>query len=275
MIDHQGASKRRAIINIRLAKMQNCVEALKRESVDIKKLAINDQYIRIGGNGYTLVSLGENSPLCGFGTHSVVTTDGIKKHIQGVVSGKYHAKAIKATRVERSVQSYLIKKAILSDKSLLKSLNIDRPSRNCDILFALDEVQVGDKNHKPSTRCDMIGVVINRDKAFPVLIEIKYDRLLTELRAQLNSMANEYIESQDHFCNLLSASVGLKIEHLESAREMKKIIIWPALDNPDHAQADYGDLHKSNIAVLEFNRFNKMPAEGLSFAPINADVIWE
>ena len=224
MKDKKNSSREEVII-YRLCEMIKKVKELKAEEengkINIKNLAKNDKYIRICGESYRAVSLNQESPLCGYAQYGVKT---IKTIIEKHFNNKIHKveKNVLEKKEERRIQSLLIKRALMNNRSLNAALNI---SIFDEFLFALDEVSFGDNKHPKIVRCDILAVGSEKGNFFPVLIELKSVRHQKELIYQLDNFLKEIKENiKVKFVELLETCTGKKINQDEKIR---KVIIWP------------------------------------------------
>jgi hypothetical protein len=269
-IDKKSMS-RSQVIQYRLQLMINMVSERNR-LIDLTLLASNDQYVRVCGEKYMGVSLNDKSPILGIGKNSN-KLDTVVKYLldkkPNLLSDKDWA-----SKEERRVQAYLIKKALINGNNLNECLGLDNFFD--ELYFCLDEVSIGDNNHKhpdPSkpqiVRCDLLCVGLIGGKYYPVLIELKYKRQLTRLIEQLENFIVDIQDIENPevaklFSKLMVEASG--IGDIELEQEFKKVIVWPRSKSPQKstklalqrndiievnydASHEYSDISKWNFAA--------------------------
>ncbi len=146
---------------------------------------------------------------------------------------------------EKELQAWMIREALLHNLSLRHVLK--GPFRNGDgspryfddILFALDEVQLGDKYHPVplksggagSVRCDMLCVGIKDGTGYPILVELKSERQLRTLMKQLGNFASLVMHDdglRKRFECLLQSACGRENVNNVDASQVLKSLVWPA-----------------------------------------------
>lgn len=209
---------------------------------NLPKLNSKKCYIRIAGRGFRAISLHNASPLCEF--KKAPYTKDIKLMLD-------HAKnpiSQVEGNPERKIQCYLIKNALANDFDLKKVLGINNAIYD-ELLFALDEVVLVKAPNIPKIRCDILAVGVKDAVAFPVLIELKYERQKTILNDQLNVFCDKMHDIfRDEFANLLSNCVNKKV----SMSKIGKMIVWPAPDGKT-SQNTMPYFKKKGIDVIEYS----------------------
>jgi hypothetical protein len=135
-----------------------------------------------------------------------------------------------AIKKERRLQSWIIKQALMNRRDLMKSQIFECLKESFDeLIFALDEVSFGDKNHKHPieeadiVRCDLLAVGVKDGNTFPVVIELKTSRDLGRLIEQLKNAEREIISHEQEIRSLMELITGKKI----SDSTVKKVLVWP------------------------------------------------
>jgi len=216
------------------------------------------RYTRIGGNGYRAISIAEKTPMQGFYEpgSTVKTMQKIDVHFN---KGKVHV--AQRSKPEASLQAWIIRHALQHNLSLKKLLQGGGLDQFDDILFALDEVSLGDSNHKIPLndnsevvmRCDIlaVGIYNGNRKGHPILIELKWKRALKELFRQLDDFSN-LISSEllaSPFETLLGACVGIDVD----CSKVYKCLIWPPATGGQSSETDKRLKEHSDISVFEYN----------------------
>lgn len=188
----------------------------------VLELAENNQYLRICGEEYMPVSLGEKSPLSGYGqgkcSNLSVALEQFKREKPNVIDPE-----ILKNKGERRLQSWLIKNALLEDRSL-KSCFSSAISYFDELLFALDEVSMGDVNHLPVGRCDLLCVGLKTGSWVPVVVELKSLRQGEKLVKQVTDYAKELASFRDQLDPLLEEITGKSVAN----SEIHKLVVFPA-----------------------------------------------
>ena len=202
-----------------------------------------DKYIRICGESYRAVSLNEASPLMGFVKNNAKNIDTILDHFKKGEPSKINGNG----RPERKLQSWLIKQSLQNKLSLKSALALDDEKYD-DLLFALDEVSLGDNNHQPIIRCDILAVGLQNGNAFPVLIELKSARDKARLIEQLESFVHRIEQFRNEFEELLSNCVNKKVS---ASDKIGKMVIWPK--NMTARQESADQFHEKGTDVIEYD----------------------
>ena len=244
-VDKKGKT-REEIIKWRLGNMTKMAEEVRRTK-DLKTLAKENKYIRIGGEAYRAVSLNANFPLCGFTRGKSENLETIDKHFKKEIDESLSlAETVLENKEERRLQCWLIRESLRKDRDLKSTLNLSNSPYD-ELLFAVDEVSLGDKNHGPIYRCDILAVGVNESRAFPVLIELKSNRSKKTLEDQLENFCKEIRNHKNEFSSLLGICTGKKV----LCDNPRKMIIWPKNDSAQ-ATAHRRELNNKKIDVIEY-----------------------
>jgi len=206
-----------------------------------------DWYIRIGGNGFRAVSVNDATPLKGFSNKGASENfEAIKKIFENGIP-QIPGKPVP----ERSLQSWLIKQALRHKGELKNVLGLDNGGYK-HLFFALDEVSLGDKDHKPIIRCDIVAVGVDlQGKAFPVIIELKSSRAQTDLMRQLDGFSAEMGNYSSEFFELLEKCVGIKLDTMQA----RKIVIWPKSQKDNRkTEETIKTYNRNKIDVLQYKK---------------------
>lgn len=255
-----SAEETHKVIRNRLVGMAEMARLVDSKNINIGELARDSKYIRICGESFRAVSLLDSYPLCGVNKSGSKRLDTILKQLE-LWKGDSLAPEVLKHKGERRLQCWLIHNALQNKRDLMKPLGLGNEIFD-KLLFALDEVSLGDSNHSlenlsgfKSTidceneikivRSDIIAVGIKNKEVFPVIIELKYDRSRKRLKEQLENFRKLIEIFNEEFKQLLKDCTG----HVVNS-EPKKILIWPALENTNHVTIN--ELHKEGIGVIEF-----------------------
>lgn len=257
------------IIARRLEGMNVRAQALQENKELIGQYVEKKCYVRIGGESFRAVSLREDYPLCGCAKSANKNLEAICRHFDAFGMKKeieLWPEEKKKTKPERSLQCWIIHEALKNDSDLLVPLGINKPFDK--LRFALDEVSLGEKKHpissianltlqnenqkKPNAvRCDLLAVGKINGKVFPIIIELKSNRAMKDLIAQVDNFAKLICRFKDYFIPLLETCTGLQINDYKP----RKIIIWPELNSK--AKTDNIEILNENISILEYTRPGK------------------
>jgi hypothetical protein len=221
------------------------------------ELNTNKCYIRINSSGYRAVSLDNCYPLCGFRKHSTKKIEQVLEHC-----ANHLTKCIKV-RPERRIQNHLIKYALAHNLDLKPALGLNDTVYD-ELLFALDEVPLVNKNNKAVIRCDILAVGVRGKNAFPVLIELKSGRQKTELGRQLKdfcALMNDKFPNE--FAKLLDNCVNRQVE----MSKIGKMIMWPA-PNGKTTKKTMADFEEASIDVIEYKGNPEKDVASVAFEPI-------
>lgn len=219
------------IIRERLSLMCEKAKKIASDETLVADLAWKDRYIRIGGNGFTPVSLAEESTLNGFGSGPCqnlnTALDRFEKH-----------KASNACdKLERSLQGSLIRLALRNKRSL-KDVFVNLPTGINDILFAFDEISLGDKENaieetyyddnkrKSALRCDLLCVCELNGQWYPLVVELKYKRIGEDLIRQVCN----YVEILSLFRNEVDELLEITTGKNVAGKDILKMVVMPEAD---------------------------------------------
>ena len=223
----------------------------------------DDLYIRIGGNGYTAVSLDNKSPLLGFGSGSSKNINTLERHFAKNSNG--------VIKPERRAQAWLIKQALNNKVSKLdfkESLGMINNDVYEKLFFALDEVSIGDKDNRPINRNDILAVGVYAGIAYPVLIELKYGHHLTgknDLLPELEKYATELKKFENEFMQLLYACIGIDVNF----SSVGKIMVWPKSPNGKVSENVKKACVHNNVTLIESDTVHWLNHNDFSFHPVS------
>lgn len=252
---------RSSLIDKRLGIMADLAEKRRRVLRELNKHN-RDWYIRIRAEDYRAVSLNGKTPLCHFAQGGAKNIDTVKKHFMKDPSERFDKEVSRIKKPERSIQCWIIKQALAHQLDLKRVLCLDNIIYE-ELLFALDEVSLGDKDHKPIKRCDILAVGVRKAQAFPVLIELKWDHQLTTLVRQLNQFCEEIMEHKGAFAELLKNCSGRKVD----ASRTEKMIIWNYKGNLKRGTKQ--KLREGNIKLVEYKGDPNTDITGVTFHPFS------
>ncbi len=191
------------------------------------ELAKNFRYIRIEDNGFLPVSLSKNNP-CG----RLIGRDGKPisreyQELQIAIQSSHDALPVddpndydpKADKKEHRIQAFLIRHALLNNKTI-QDIFFGFGNDFDELWFVTDELPA------PGHRADIIALGRKADRYFPVFIELKVERHLTELKRQLEGIRDAMKLVQDDFIGFLSASSGIPTEKI-CFEEHRLMLVWP------------------------------------------------
>jgi ribonuclease J len=249
------------LINRLLQMQKMAIELQKR---DTAKLAKQDRYIRICGESFRAVSLRDGYPLCGCAKSGTEQLAIIDRQFDLFDNKPNDLKlSVLEKKKERALQSWIIKQSLIHNRDMMILLKQEKGSFD-KLLFALDEVSLGDKNHPvrsvpglrlnissstTAVRCDLLAVGKKDGKIFPVIIELKSSRNKKDLIAQVDNFAELICRFRDYFLPLLETCTGLQINDYTP----RKIIIWPKPETSKPiTQKHQEELTDAGISVLEY-----------------------
>jgi hypothetical protein len=260
----------------RLRKMVDMARMLQENKDLFSQCVKNDCYVRIGGESFRAVSLKKDYPLCGCVKIGAKRLEIIERHFNEFEKkqDKLQPSVLKKKK-ERTLQCWIIREALKSDRDLLGLLGI-KGQHFDELRFALDEVSLGDKHHKVcdipginlknekkcnAVRCDLLAVGRRGSEIFPVIIELKSNRNMTRLKEQLHNFAELIGHFRDDFKNLLDVCTGLPLNDYT----LRKIIIWPTPTSQvnNKTEMHLNELIYAGINVLEYNE----ESNGYKFIP--------
>jgi len=248
------------IIRDRLENMAGWASTRRSRFSDIQA---KNAYVRIGGNGFRAVSVAAESPLTGYGNNSVKLWSTVCDHL-----AKYSPAVVKGKKEERRLQAYMIRSALQTPGNSLTKLVGDKIAgiEFDDVLFAFDEISLGDKNQKVRfnkpingksegiIRCDLLCVGVKEGKGYPIIIELKYDRELKRLFEQLNEFSLFITDHyKEEFSKLLMAATGVKVD----CDHCYKALVWPG--NENESDSTKKTLKENDIQVIEYKVSETIP----------------
>ncbi|MGV7240626.1 hypothetical protein [Caballeronia sp. M23-90] len=189
----------------------------------LAELAERHCYVRIGGNGFRLVSIHLDNP-CG-SLYVDNQAIGTKPSLDAVLNQAHFA----SHRIgppgngkrEHRLQAHLIHRA-LTQPGKLASL-LDCATLFDELFFLSDEFRLGD------IRADVIALGRKGLQYFPVFIELKATRTLKRVIQQLEDITERMAEEPHAVAEFLAAASG--IPAAEIAMIPLRLIIWPSRGN--------------------------------------------
>lgn len=173
-----------------------------------KKLLTLSMHCRGNMQGISLVSLNPDTPEKGYS--SITTKEKFNKLVDALASDKLALEFPKRNTPEKLLQATIIDKAMKHPSHLLPFGD--------NIQFITSELVMYNRANQKTVN-DILGFSQNKEL---YIIELKSERLLTELQKQVNDFEDIVKEQADFFYDLL------KIYGLEWDRcSIKKAIVWP------------------------------------------------
>lgn len=125
---------------------------------------------------------------------------------------------------EKALQSFLIREAYTHGRVLLPiSLASSATNEPVELVFVTDEIPLPTADGKMV--CDILALRRDGARSTPVLLELKDNRMLTRLVAQVEGYAALIDEHADAFAELFGALLG---ETVRFDGPTEKWIVWPA-----------------------------------------------
>ena len=225
---------------------------------EVRLWAEQGKYVRICGASFRPISAEPRFPLVGYGRNSVKKIDRVNARFDLY---KEKLKEVDGVKAERRLQSYIIREAMKNGRDLTRVLNISNTFD--ELLFCLDEISLGDRNNKVQlefdnetgiVRCDIlaVGKLKNSSDWRPVLLELKYDRSMKRLNAQLKNFTSLFDteEMRDALEDLIKTLIPKKIDKYDGT--FIKGIVWPAPNNPEKITPLYSGL--DDLIELVYNK---------------------
>jgi len=212
-------------------------------------------YIRIGGNGFTAVSLNHDRPMLGFNTSPVANIETVVQHFK-----RDEIKVLGRKTPEKCAQAWLIKQAITHKLDLTHCMGLEGSVYD-KLLFAFDELSFGDRDHGQIVRLDMLAVGVCADQAYPVLIELKSDRELGKLMSQLQEYQYQVSQYKQEFKELLTACVNEDV----NMKKFGKILIWPKSTSGRSSHRVGSESKHYEVTVIEGNASDWSTIKEFSF----------
>jgi hypothetical protein len=229
-----------------------------------------DWYIRIGGTGFTAISLNDKTPLNRFGSGAVTDIKILEELFAGgiTVSELDREKKTKNSPEHRA-QAWLIKQALnnkIEKLDFKESLGIKDNDIYQKLFFALDEVRIVDDETK--SRTDIMAVGVYCGVAYPVLVELKWGRKLTGEHAlvkQLEKYGGHLKQYEREFKPLLEACIGGKVDF----SKVGKIMVWPGSSNGNSSKSVGYESQKNSITVIQSKEpdWSNIPWSALKDSP--------
>jgi hypothetical protein len=193
-----------------------------------KDLAKASRYIRILGRDFRPVSISDVNP-CGHLRDKDDEEIGNCPSLTDAIAKARSATERKpgADKPEHRVQAFLIRAAMQNDLRFGQVLPIFSDVFD-ELIFVTDELAVKPGNEKKEYRTDIVALGGKREQFFPVFIELKNERLLGELKKQLDSAYNmlwKNDRAREPLRRFLSAVSGVELAKID--QEARKMIIWP------------------------------------------------
>jgi hypothetical protein len=213
------------IIKYRLANMLELAKKVNLESRTsgrdlIMELAGHNQYLRICGEAFTPVSLAENTPLSGYGNGQCTSLSAALRRFNR--DPHPVSEETLKRKGERRLQNWLIREALRNGRSLKQAFSQAMQGFD-DIIFALDEVSLGDRFHKPINRCDLLCVVLKDGRWRPLVVELKNRRIGDELASQVVKYAAELARFREGLDPLLQEVT----QKCVAGEEILTMVIFP------------------------------------------------
>jgi hypothetical protein len=198
---------------------------------DHKELAKASRYVRILGRTFRPVSISDINP-CGHLRYKD-SNDEIKScpRLNDAIKRAGSATEQKpgANKPEHQVQAFLIRAALqnVSQFGRFHGVLPDFSNVFDELIFITDELSM----NNGKVRADIVALGGSGGQFFPVFIELKNHRRLSELKRQLND-ADKWLwkeaQARDPFSRFLSAVSGVPLENIRQDEEAaRKMIIWP------------------------------------------------
>lgn len=211
---------RKELISWRFEKMLGMAKEINKNQDLVSGLAENNQYLRICGEKFMPVSLADETPLSGYGNGQCTVLNTALGRLK--TKPNFVEETTLDRKGERRLQCWLIRQALNNGRSLKKTFLTSLFGFD-DILFVLDEVSLGDKNHPPIKRCDLLCVGLKNGQWHPVVIELKSQRIGDELVKQVISYAEELAEHRNELDQLFLEITGKSVVN----GEFLKMVIFP------------------------------------------------
>lgn len=182
--------------------------------------AIDGRFIRVNGSGFRAISLNDCGSLYDKGKLLGATTDFAKaRHYCSVGESKEIKTPERNRKPELSLQGWLIKKALVMPDDFASLLCLD--DRFDELRFVADEFNL------VGVRADVIALGRKGDVWYPVFIEIKVRRALTELVGQLDDIRRLVAGPlQQCFHSYLEAASGIPVTSIRDGPI--GVLVWPA-----------------------------------------------
>jgi hypothetical protein len=203
-----------------LERMTVFAEQRRQHIGELTELAKKHCYIRIGGNGFRLVSIHRDNP-CGslyIDGKEVGTTPTLSVVLDKAQFASQRVGSPGNGKTEHRVQAYLIQQALTRPEEFPGLLDCD--DLFDELLFITDEFRLGE------IRADVIALGRKGESYVPVYIELKATRSLTRVIDQLDNITNRMTTASNAAVALLAAASGIGAELIEM--NPRRLLIWPA-----------------------------------------------
>jgi hypothetical protein len=224
-----------------------------------KDLAKASRYIRILGRKFRPVSISDVNP-CGHlrnkNDEEIKSCDTLEEAI--TKAGSATERKPGANKPEHQVQAFLIRAAL---QNVLQFGRFHRELPDFsdvfdELIFITDELSM----RNGEVRADIVAMGGRDGQFFPVFIELKNHRGLTELIKQVNDACEalwKIDHARDPFRRFLSAVSGVPLEKIDQEENAaKKLLIWPKSPSGNEAET-VNEARKSGILIVDFERTYK------------------
>ena len=254
------AMSRGEIIRWRFNEMLGMAEEINSYKSDhkdglVQLLAEEKKYLRICGEKFMPVSVAVATPLSGYGRGQCDSLEKALRRFEGKKANSVDPETLKG-KEERRLQSWGISMALQNGRSLKNAFS--EPLKEFeDILFALDEVSLGDSDHRNdeglgASRCDLLCLAKKNSQWYPLVIELKYKRMGKGLIKQVNRYAIELRNYRKELDPLLEAITGKQI----ARGDIQKMVIMPAVSkeqkNNPSVKKTYREYEEAGIHLVEY-----------------------
>jgi len=258
--EEKKSMSREDIIRWRFEEMLRMAEEINSYKCDHKEglvqwLARNNKYLRICGEKFMPVSVAVATPLSGYGRGQCDSLEKALSRFEGK-EANYVAPDTLEGKEERRLQSWSIRMALQNGRSLKKTFS--EPLKEFeDILFALDEVSLGDSDHRNdeglgASRCDLLCLAKKNSQWFPLVIELKYKRMGKALINQVNRYAMELSNYRKELDLLFEAITGKQV----TRGDIQKMVIMPTVSkeqkNNPSVKKTYREYEEAGIHLVEY-----------------------
>ncbi len=169
---------------------------------------------------------------------------------------------------EKRAQAWIIKQALNNKLNIKTCLGLNNNIYD-ELLFALDELSFGDKDHGGISRLDILAVGKYGNKYFPVFIELKSGRQLTgknDLIPELQKYISESIKFESELKQLLCACVGR--DDVDFSK-IGNIIVWPKPKGKAPSPKVKEICDENKITLIESDEHSWNNNEDFAFHPVN------
>lgn len=194
-----------------------------------QELAANYRYVRIQKDGFSAISISSTNP-CGHlvskdgrdlsEVHHQTIDEAIQCALDAVSVDDPGDYSPGKNKQEHRIQAFLIRDALMKNNAM-HGLFSGFDEAFDELRFVTDELTAG------KHRADIIALGRKADKYFPVFIELKVKRLLSELVRQLEGIRDAMASVEGDFIQFLAASAGVSAEKI-SFEEHRIMIVWQA-----------------------------------------------